>query len=82
MTITKSHCRFPVFVYLSGQLHQVTMKLESKRSSFISLLETLKIDRKMDRYIKIGIMSIHTHTYILIDDSYLIQKSLFRLHLI
>ena len=34
---------------LGIQLHEVSMKLESKRSSSISLLETLKIDRKMDR---------------------------------
>ena len=25
------YCRFPVFVYLGGQLYQVSMKLESKR---------------------------------------------------
>ena len=56
MNITKSHGRFPGFVYLGGQLHQVSMKLESKRSSFISFLETLKIDRKMKRRIEIGIV--------------------------
>ena len=41
---------------LGGQLNQVRMKFESQRSSFISLLGTLKTDRKMDRFIKIGTM--------------------------
>ena len=52
MKITESQCRFPVFVYLIGQLHHVSMKLESKRRSLISLLQTLNIDRKMERVIK------------------------------
>ena len=29
MKIIKSQCRFPVFVYLGGQLHQGRMKLDS-----------------------------------------------------
>ena len=39
MKITKPHCRLQVFFYLVEQLHQVTMKLESKGSSFISFLK-------------------------------------------
>ena len=61
MGITKSQCRFPVFAYLSGQSHKVSMKLETK-CSLTSFLETFEIDRKMERYIKNGIMEIHTHT--------------------
>ena len=49
MEIIKSHCRFLVFVYLSGELYQVSMKLEPERSGFISLLESFKIYRKIDR---------------------------------
>ena len=60
MGITKSQCRFPVFAYLSGKSHKVSMKLETK-SSFTSFLETFEIDKKMERYIKNGIMEIHTH---------------------
>ena len=56
MKITKSHCRFPVFIHLGGQSHQVRMKLKSKRSSFISLLKSFEIDKKIDRQIKIEIM--------------------------
>ena len=44
---TKSNRRFPVFVYFDDKLHQVSMKLESKASNFVSLLETLKTDRKI-----------------------------------
>ena len=39
MKITKPHCRLQVFVYLVDQLHQVSMKLESKGSSLISFLK-------------------------------------------
>ena len=49
MKITKSHCKFPVFVYLGGQLQRARMKLESKKSSFVSFLETLEIERWTDR---------------------------------
>ena len=44
---TKSNRRFPVFLYFDDKLHQVSMKLESKASNFVSLLETLKTDRKI-----------------------------------
>ena len=38
MKITESYCKFPVLDYLEDQLPQVSMKLESKISSFISSL--------------------------------------------
>ena len=70
MNITKYHCKFPRFVNLDEQLHQVRMMLEWKWSSFIFLLETLEIDRKIDRQIKIGIIwnniNTYTHTHIII----------------
>ena len=69
MNITKYHCKFPRFVNLDEQLHQVRMMLEWKWSSFIFLLETLEIDRKIDRQIKIGIIwnniNKYTHTHII-----------------
>ena len=36
-------------IYEFGQLHQVSMKLELRRRTFILLLETLNIDQKMGR---------------------------------
>ena len=53
MKITKSNRRFPVFVYFHDKLHQVSMKLESKASNFVSLLETL-----IERYIKTDILKL------------------------
>ena len=48
MKITKSHCRFTMFDYSGGQF-QVSIKLELKRKTFISLLQPFKMGRKMDR---------------------------------
>ena len=53
LKITKSHCRFPVFVYLGGQSHKVSMKLKSKRISFISLLKPFEIDRRWTDRLKL-----------------------------
>ena len=71
--IVKSHCIFYKLVYSGGPWYQANVKLELKRSRFISLLETLKKDGQMDRQIKIGnwnngiMKHIHTlSTYIYI----------------
>ena len=49
MKIAQSHYRYPVFVDLGGQSHQVSMKLDQEKSISISLLQTFEIERKMDR---------------------------------
>ena len=62
MMITKSHCRFQGFVYLGGQSHHVSMKLESKRSIFISVPDTFEIERWTDR-LKLERKCIQTQTH-------------------
>ena len=44
---------------MSVQMHLINIKLESKGSSFVSLLEALKIVREIQRQVKMSTMKIH-----------------------